>query len=165
MTTIQPDPAPKKAAAADPAQQLIGQRTTYILVPNDEHEWRIVRHYIATKYGDDFRAQVVRAVPFMRLTEMHTVWPICRKKLRPINIVKPGPGNVPESYPLTDDELAEDVVEREAVRVAGHWADDQHSDIGGVLRQDTFFEALNKRISPFHVQYRSDEGLLRIGLV
>ena len=157
--------ATQAKAAADPAQQLIGQRTTYVIVPNDEHEWRIVRHYIERKYGDDFRAQVVRAVPFLRLSEQHTIWPICRKRLRPITITKPGPGNVPESYPLTDDELAEDVLEREPLRVAQHWADDQFSDMGGVLRQDTFFEALNKRISPFHVQYRSDEGLLRIGLV
>jgi len=156
-TAIQADPPPAQKLPA-----LLGQRTTYLLIPHDEHETRIARHWISNKYGEDFKAQVVRGVPLIRLTEQHTIIVIARRRIKAITRRQLGAGGMPEDFEIDLDELAVEVVEREPLKIATLWRDD-NEETGGSIDLENFWPALNKRSAPFHCQFRADEGIVRLG--
>ena len=151
----------EKKPAAPALRKLEDERTTYFLLPNDVHEMRIGRYYLSRKYGEEFKALIVSAIPVARLTQDHIVIPIVRKTLKPVSRNQPGPNGVPESYPVSDDELADGVTERGPVHVAKHWR--EGGEMGGFVAKDELREALNRCVGPFNVNLRDDEGLIRLG--
>jgi hypothetical protein len=164
--------ATESAAAAKP-NPLLNQRTTYLFIPYDEIDSKISMHFIEAKFGDSIRAQVVRAIPVQRLTEQHTIIVVARKLIKPVTRRVPGPDKMPEEYHVPIEELAfgaegqhgAGVIAHPPIRVAEHWREDEHADMGGTLNEETLFPAINRVSAPFYVRHRSDEGLIRLSLV
>jgi|SRR3954471_11529281 hypothetical protein len=149
-----------KQATKPEEQKLIDQRTTYLLIPSGEVEDRICRAWIEKAYGDNFRAQVVSAIPIVRLTDQNHLLVVARKKIRPITRRQQGPGGMPEDYPIAIEELTQEVSQRGPLRVADYWL--EATEVGGSVDQTRLIVALNQISQPFCVRYRADEGLLRL---
>ena len=147
--------APKK-------ERLVDKRTTFLLLPNSEHEDRIGRHYIDQLYGElpETGARIVQAIPAQRLTDEHCIVVIARKRIRECFRRQPDATGMPQEYPVAIEELVLDVKEREPIAIKDYWLDDLET--GGKLDMPRFMTALNKAAQPFCVRYRATEGKLRL---
>lgn len=143
-----------------PPPRLVDKRTTFLLIPNAEHEDRIGRAYIESVYGDDIVARVVQAIPLARLTDESHVIVIARRRIKPVFNRQPDATGMPQEYPIAIEELIQEVKEREPIAIANHWLEDH--EMGGKLNTQTFFETLNRAAQPFCVRHRGDEGLIRL---
>lgn len=148
------------ANAPAPQPRLHDKRTTFLLIPNSEHEDRIGRFYLEQMYGDDIKARVVNAIPVARLTDESHVIVVARTKITAVFRRQPDAQGMPQEYAITLEELIGGVKERDPIAVKNYWLDDMET--GGKLNMPEFLETLNKRAQPFCVRHRADEGLLRL---
>lgn len=148
----------KSQAKAEP--RLVDLETTYVLIPDGEVESRICHAFIEKKYGENIKAQVVTAVPLVRLRPGDALLIVARSKLTPITRKRESATMAPEWYPVELDELINDVRERPPLRVDDFWI--RGGVIGGQVDTTALIVAINQLTSPFYVRHRADEGLIRL---
>lgn len=156
IDTKQPPAAPEPP----PQARLIDKRTTYMLIPNSEHEDRIGRFYLEQKYGEEILARIVQAIPVARLTDESHVIVVARKKVTAIFRRQPDATGMPQEYAIPIEELFLSCTEREPIAVKDYWLEDLEQ--GGKLDMRAFLETLNQRAQPFCVRHLATEGLLRL---
>lgn len=150
--------ANKTQPKAEP--RLVDLKSTYILIPDGEVEDRIARAWVEATYGDNIKAQVVTAVPLLRLRETDALLVAARKKLKPTTNRRDLPGRPPEDYQVPIEELMQEVTQRGPILIDKHWI--EGGAIGGKVDQTSLIVALNQISQPFCVRYRADEGLVRL---
>lgn len=150
----------KAKASQKPEPRLVDLETTYVLIPDGEVETRIAHAWIEKQYGDNFKAQVVTAMPLVRLRPGDALLIVARKKLASITRKRESASMAPEWYPVDIEELMLDVRERGPLRIEDHYI--KGGVIGGQVDTTSLIVAINQLASPFCVRHRADEGLIRL---
>jgi hypothetical protein len=141
-------------------------KTHYYMCIADEHERRAAQAWLDRHFKNDPR--LVTELKIDRLYDDSTVSVLVRRPFRKgspkasVPLVADGQG-IKETAPREDDELAEEIEERNLIVCRDYWADAGTEDREGELNVSRFLEAIGKTSIPATVKYRDDQRILRFG--